>query len=316
MLLPLYYGLKPLIPRPVQLAVRRSVVRRQRERFRDVWPIDEGAGAPPRDWRGWPGGKRFALVLTHDVDTERGRDNCGALMELEKRLGIRSSFNFVPLRYEVPPGLRGELTRNGFEVGVHGLYHDGNYFRSRETFRRRAVRINRFLKEWGAVGFRSPSMYHNLEWILDLDIDYDASTFDTDPFEPQSDGVGTVFPFWVGCGSGRRGYVELPYTMPQDFTLFVLMKEKEIGIWKRKLDWIAEKGGMVVMNTHPDYMRFGRGRPGAETYPAEWYASLLEYLETKYGGSYWHVLPKEMARFARPRIGVPLPEGDERGATA
>jgi len=35
-------------------------------------------------------------------------------------------------------------------------------------------------------GFSLPSMHHNLEWIGELDIEYDASTFDTDPFEPQS----------------------------------------------------------------------------------------------------------------------------------
>ena len=142
-------------------------------------------------------------------------------------------------------------------------------------------------------------MFSNPEWILDLDVEYDTSTFDTDPFEPQPDGVKTIFPFWVQGNSDRRGYVELPYTMPQDFTLFVLMRENNIGVWKRKLDWIARKGGMVVMNTHPDYMNFNSERAGVDTYPAEQYESLLDYLRTKFSGRYWHVLPKEMARFAR-----------------
>ena len=72
---------------------------------------------------------------------------------------------------------------------------------------------------------------HNLEWISDLEIQYDASTFDTDPFEPQPDGVETIFPFWVSRPSSlnsqlstlnhpRSGYVELPYTLPQDSTVF------------------------------------------------------------------------------------------------
>ena len=302
MLLPLYYRLKPLIPRTVQLAVRRSVLLRRRERFRNIWPIDEEAGRTPDGWPGWPEGKRFALVLTHDVETARGQEKCHELMVLEKRFRFRSSFNFVPLRYPVSPDLRKSLTRNGFEVGVHGLYHDGKYFHSREIFRQRAVRINQYLRDWGAVGFRSPSMFHNLEWIHDLDIEYDASTFDTDPFEPQPDGVRTIFPFWVKGNSDHRGYTEIPYTMPQDFTLFVLMKEKDIGIWKRKLDWVAEKGGMVVMNTHPDYMNFGVERSEGDVYPAERYETLLDYLSTRYAGSYWHVLPKEMARFVKSRF--------------
>ena len=68
------------------------------------------------------------------------------------------------------------------------------------------------------------------------------------------------------------GYVELPYTLAQDFTLFVLMEKKTIDIWKKKTDWVAEKGGMVLINTHPDYMNFGNTRIGLEEYPAEYYA--------------------------------------------
>lgn len=294
----LYYTLKPLIPRSLQVALRRAVVLRKVERYRTVWPIDERAGTPPEHWPGWPDGKRFALVLTHDVETGKGQEKCRELAELEMRYGFRSSFNFVPRRYAVSPELRNYLAGNGFEVGVHGLYHDGNYYRSRDTFRQRAFCINRYLKEWNAVGFRSPSMYSNLEWILDLDIEYDTSTFDTDPFEPQPGGVGTIFPFLVRGNSGRPGYVELPYTMPQDFTLFVLMRENDIGIWMRKLEWIAGKGGMAVLDTHPDYMSFRGERPGVENYPAERYESLLDHIRTNFQGAYWHVLPKEMARFA------------------
>src|SRR5512134_1695163 len=288
MLIPLYYRVKPLIPRRVQLAVRRTVVLRKRARVPHLWPIDESAGNPPENWRGWPDGKRFALVLTHDVDTEKGQEKCCELAKLEMRLGFRSSFNFVPRRYAVSPELRKYLTWNGFEVGVHGLYHDGNYFRSRDTFTQRAILINQYLKEWGAVGFRAPSMHHNLDWIHDLDIEYDASTFDTDPFEPQPDGVGTIFPFRVNGNSIRPGYVEIPYTLPQDFTLFVLMREKSIDIWKRKLDWVAAKGGMALMNTHPDYMNFGGQSVPFDEYPVRYYRELLEYARKTYDGQYWN----------------------------
>ena len=296
MLIPLYYLVKPLIPRRVQLAVRRSAALWKRARLPHLWPIDKSAGDPPENWRGWPDGKKFALVLTHDVDTGKGQAKCSELAKLEMRHGFRSSFNFVPRRYAVSPELRKYLAWNGFEVGVHGLYHDGNYFRSRDTFSRRAVLINQYLKEWGAVGFRSPCMYHNLEWIHDLDIEYDASTFDTDPFEPQPDGVRTIFPFRVDGNSTRPGYVEIPYTLPQDFTLFVLMRDKGIDVWKRKLDWIAECGGMALINTHPDYMNFGDKVLGIEEYPVEFYQRFLEYVKSEYAGEHWLGLPKEIAR--------------------
>jgi hypothetical protein len=38
------------------------------------------------------------------------------------------------------------------------------------------------------------------------------------------------------------------------------MREKNIDIWKRKLDWIVENEGMALLITHPDYMNFGSGR--------------------------------------------------------
>lgn len=292
-----YYFLKPLIPRSVQIGLRRLIVARKRARYAHVWPIDERAGKPPEGWPGWPEGKKFALVLTHDVETAKGHANCRKLMDLEEKLGFRSSFGFVPERYTVSPELRKDLEKQGFEVIVHGLLHDGLYYRSREVFRKRAARINRYIKNWGAVGFRSPSMQHNLDWIHDLNIEYDLSTFDTDPFEPQPDGMGTIFPFWVQKKSGEKRYLELPYTLPQDHTLFVIMREKSIDIWKRKLDWIAEKGGMALLISHPDFMRFEGRHDGFGEYPVKFYAEFLNYVDSRYKGIYWNPLPRDIVPF-------------------
>ena len=295
----IYYHIKPFIPRGVQIYLRRKIALRKRQRTADVWPIDRSSAGPPHGWCGWPDDKRFALVLTHDVETGHGLDKCDRLAQLEATLGFRSSFNFVPGDYRVVADLRHDLAANNFEVGVHGFTHDGTLYRSRETFRSQAVQINRILREWDAVGFRSPAMHHNLEWIHDLDIEYDASTFDTDPFEPQPDGAGTIFPFIVTGGNGRKGYVELPYTLPQDFTLFVIMKEKNIDIWKAKLDWIAQNRGMALLITHPDYMCFDGAAPKTGEYPVELYREFLEYVATAYAGDYWHALPKQVAGHMR-----------------
>ncbi|MHA2120695.1 MAG: hypothetical protein ACW990_05770 [Promethearchaeota archaeon] len=292
-----YYQLKPFIPRHFQIFLRRQFVQRKRSLCNNVWPIDDKAGKSPDGWSGWPEQKQFALILTHDVDTAEGQEKCRTLMKLEESLGFRSSFNFVPERYNVSPILREELSEKGFEVGVHGLNHDGKLFSSREEFQKRAIRINHYLKEWKSSGFRSPAMHHNLEWIHDLNIKYDASTFDTDPFEPQSDGMRTIFPFWVSMNGTQNGYVELPYTLPQDFTLFILMKEKNIDIWKHKLDWIAQKGGMALLNVHPDYMNFEGKEPGIEEYAAVYYQHFLEYIKSEYEGQYWHMLPSDLASF-------------------
>ncbi|HEY0455767.1 MAG TPA: hypothetical protein VGE41_05295, partial [Verrucomicrobiae bacterium] len=191
-----YYHLKPHIPWRLRLAARRALARRTRSTCASTWPINPAAAKPPAGWKGWPEGKQFAFVLTHDVEGPAGLEKCRALMELDMEYGFRSSFNFIPEgKYRVPPELIHDLKQNGFEVGVHDLYHDGMLYRSRKEFTKHAQSINGYLKEWGAVGFRSGFMLNNLDWLHALDIQYDASTFDTDPFEPQPQGINTIFPF-------------------------------------------------------------------------------------------------------------------------
>lgn len=281
------------------MGARRVVARIQRRRYAETWPINELAGLPPPGWPGWPDGKKFALVLTHDVEGHEGVGKCHLLMELERRLGLRSSFNFIPEgEYRVAPGLRAELAANGFEVGVHDLRHDGKLYWQRAEFSENARSINGYLKEWRASGFRSGFMLHDRDCLNDLHIEYDASTFDTDPFEPQPEGAHTIFPFWVPRPGGG-GYVELPYTLPQDSTMFLVLQETSPNIWKHKLDWIARRGGMALINVHPDYMRFGVKKPEAAEYPAAWYEEFLEYVKRNYEGQYWNVLPRDLAAWYR-----------------
>jgi hypothetical protein len=297
-----YYLIKPGIPRKLQIYLRRQIVSWRHKKYERFWPIGPDTDKAPAGWHGWPEERKFAFILTHDVETAKGLERVLPLMEAERDLGFQSSFYFVPERYNVSDEVRESLNSNGFEIGVHGLLHDGKLFRSREIFDERSSRINQYLRNWQAVGFRSPAMHHNLDWIGDLDIEYDASTFDTDPFEPQSDGAGTIFPLNVTNSSGKKGYVELPYTLPQDHCLFIIMKANSMEIWKQKLDWIVDRGGMALMDTHPDYMNFGDKKVGTEEYPVENYLRFLNYVKYKYEGSYWHVLPREIARFWRKTV--------------
>jgi hypothetical protein len=292
-----YFLLKPVIPKWMQITLRRKYVSGRRSFYADIWPIDERARFSPPGWPGWPEGKQFAVVLTHDIETREGQERCIQLATLEESLGFKSSFNFIARQYDVSSECQTRLREMGFEVGLHGLYHNGNLFKDRRTFERQVVEINRTLKEWKAAGFRCPSMYHNLEWIGELDIEYDSSTFDTDPFEPQPDGVGTIFPFRVKRRGENKGYLELPYTLPQDHTLFVIMGEKTIDLWKKKLEWIADCGGMALLITHPDYMDFSGKKDGVGEYPVKLYAELLEHIRSTYAGKYWNVLPETLVRY-------------------
>ncbi len=92
----LYSRIKPLIPAGLRLGVRRWLARRQLPNVRQFWPMAPGSEHPPENWHGWPEAKKFALVLTHDVEGQAGLDKCRRLMAIEQSLGFRSSFNFIP----------------------------------------------------------------------------------------------------------------------------------------------------------------------------------------------------------------------------
>lgn len=297
------------------MGLRRLSAGYKRKRCQDVWPISPSAGATPPGWPGWPDGKKFAFVLTHDVEDVVGLEKTRRLAEFEIDQGVRSSFNFIPEGpYQVPAETRHWLTEHGFEVGVHDLQHDGRLFGSRRGFKQKSLRINHHLREWKAAGFRSGFMLRNLGWLHQLDIQYDSSTFDTDPFELQSNGADTIFPFWIPTGasdvhsahpysatgnsdtaSTRGGYVELPYTLAQDSTLFLVLRESSPEIWKRKLDWVAAHGGMAMVDVHPDYVQFEGDAPSPRTYPVAFYREFLDYVRERYRGEYWPALPRDVA---------------------
>lgn len=304
----LYYFLKPVVPEWLRLSLRRVRSRRRLRQYAKVWPIDERAGAKPPHWPGWPRGCQFAVVLTHDVEGAVGVQKVPEVLQLERELGFRSSFNLVPADPSVTSEVREAILSGGAEVGVHGWKHDGKLYFTRAGFLKQASAINKVLQQWGAVGFRSPFMHRNLNWLHELELEYDSSTFDTDPFEPEPDGVQTIFPYWVGRGGGA-GYVELPYTMVQDYTLFKVIGEDTAEVWKQKLEWIAAKGGMVLLNTHPDYMSFDETKADNE-YPVARYREFLLYLKEKYEGRYWAALPKDVCTYYKEV--VPLASRNSR----
>jgi peptidoglycan/xylan/chitin deacetylase (PgdA/CDA1 family) len=196
----------------------------------------------------WPDGCRYAVCLTHDIESSQGLRRVDKIAAIEEEFGLRSCWFVVPYLYKVDQGLLDELTARGHEVGVHGYNHDGRLFTARSIFDARVKSINSAGQRWGAAGFRAPMVHRNLEWMQALEFDYDASCFDIDPFQAMPGGVGGVWPFMVG------NLVELPYTLPQDHTLMLTLGQAAFEVWIRKLEWIKKLAGMALLITHPDYL--------------------------------------------------------------
>ncbi len=152
-------------------------------------------------------------------------------------------------------------------------------------FQRRAVHINRALERYDADGFRAPMVHRHLGWLQDLDVQYDASCFDIDPFQAMPGGVGGPWPFIAGR------FVELPYTLPQDHTLLIALGEKSIRIWQRKLTFLRQWSGMAMMLTHPDYLNSNAR--------LELYRQYLEHVRAE--SEAWFALPREVAQWWRDR---------------
>ena len=60
---------------------------------------------------------------------------------------------------------------------------------------------------------------------------------------------------------------------------------------------LVNNNGMVLIITHHDYINFGVNDNVMEEYSYKFYSQLLDYITEKYAGEFWHVLPREMARY-------------------
>ena len=296
----LYYRARPLLPRSAQIAMRRAFTSVQVRSTFPRWPIEtslhdlldlvlgllgEAAGVPIPWIAPWPTGYSSAVVLTHDVEQQVGYDNIHLLRDIELEYGFRSSWNLVPRRYDVGDDVVGALTEAGFEVGVHGLHHDGRDLESDKTLQRRLPEIREWAERWHAVGFRSPATHRTWELMPRLGFDYDSSYPDTDPYEPVAGGCCSWLPFM------NDDLVELPITLPQDHTLYEILRVPASGHWCTKTDAVADRHGMALLITHPDYM-LDAGR-------LDDYRTFLGHVAGR--GEVWRALPREVGTWWRRR---------------
>jgi len=237
----------------------------------------------------WPKGALSCAAVTHDVESGPGWDFCSQLMDLDDSFGIKSSFQVVPEeRYPVPQERLDALKERGFELNVHDLNHDGNLMTDRDEFMRRAPEINRHGKNFGALGFRSAVLYRHIDWYHALDFSYDMSVPNVAHLDPQRGGCCTVFPFFNG------NILELPVTMSQDYSLFNILNDYSIDLWKQQIALIRKKHGLMKVIVHPDYIM---DEPARRVY-----AELLSYLaDFRDRGETWIALPAQVAAWWRSR---------------
>jgi len=301
--LDLFYRVKRFVPRAAQLALRRLLIRRQGSPVFPRWPFEPSlvellrlyvaciarfTGVDDVRFRWfWPHSARGALILTHDVESAEGLRLAVELADLEEERGFRSSFNVVADWYPLDHGILRELRRRGFEIGIHGIYHDRSLFASRASFERQLPALAVAAEELEAVGFRSPATHRVVEWLPELPVEYDCTMPHSDPYEPMPGGCCSIWPFAIGK------LLELPYTLPQDHTVLTLLRRREIDLWLEQVDVVVRNAGLVQSVSHPDPGYLG---------DADKRRLFVEFLDRMADRSdLWRPLPREVASWWRRR---------------
>jgi hypothetical protein len=227
--------------------------------------------------------------MTHDVETITGRNFCARLLDIDDSFGIKASYQIVPEgRYPVTQEFLTQLRHRGNEVCLQDLNHDGRLFDERKEFQRRVALINRYGREHGAKGFRSAVLYRNPEWYEDLDFSFDMSMPNVASLDPQRGGCCTVMPYFIG------DILELPLTTIQDYSLFHVLNEHSIELWRIQLEMILARNGMASFIVHPDYI--------LESDTQAVYKDLLAMLvEMGKREALWFALPSEIDSWWRAR---------------
>jgi hypothetical protein len=242
----------------------------------------------------WPEGKQACAVMTHDVETTVGRDFCERLMDVDDSFGIKASFQVVPeRRYKVPSSYLDRISQRGFEVNVQDLNHDGHLFDDSAEFQRRRKAINEYADVFKARGFRSAVLYRKIDWLKSLHFEYDMSIPNVAHLDPQRGGCCTVFPYFI------EDILEIPVTTTQDYSLFHILRDYSLGLWKQQTSLILEKHGVMNFIIHPDYIT-----EGPEMAVFKNLAAYLAELREKAG--VWIPLPRELNDWWRQRSRMQL----------
>ena len=300
-----YYFCRHLLPNPLRRALQRSYFEGWKNLPFPSWPVDftvdelhkeylrlcmeaKGQTKIPFIWF-WPDGAPNGLILTHDVETITGRDMTSRLMDLDSSYGFRASIQVVPEeRYGVPDSYVDEIRGRGFEFNVHDLNHDGNLYRNHSEFLLRAKKINEYVHKYNSQGFRSGAMYRNVDWYDAFEFSYDMSVPNVAHLEPQRGGCCTVMPYFLGR------ILEIPLTTSQDYSLFHILNDYSIELWKEQVDRIRAKNGLISFIAHPDYLVESRAR-GV-------YEKLLTYLtQLVKREKIWMALPRDVDNWWRAR---------------
>jgi peptidoglycan/xylan/chitin deacetylase (PgdA/CDA1 family) len=177
------------------------------------------------------------------------------------------------------------LRQQGHEIGLHGDRHDNRIaYLDRPTITARLGSCKDVVRRFGIEGFRTPSLLGSprlraaLGWAEFAYVS-DIPDSEVDSLIAPRRGCASAFPFM------RQGLLEIPLTLPLEDKLVLagLDEAQIVALWRTKLEWARQVGGLAQLAVHNEPHLLRRCRGAYETLVRElagddsaWHATLGE----------------------------------------
>lgn len=201
-----------------------------------------------------------SLVISHDIESEKGLQRALSFKSVENDLGIKSTWFLPSDQYPVSKSIARDLA-DGSTIGSHDVKHDGRliYIREREKVIQRLKESRLKLEgifEKKVEAFRSPllqSGHKIVNALAEAGYRFDFSLPCWEPIHPLTMGgfgVESLQPFRID------GVTEIPLTLFQDHQVFNVMgmsTHEAIRFWVDQAKLIRNFEGDMVLLVHPEY---------------------------------------------------------------
>jgi len=198
--------------------------------------------------------KKAVVCLSHDVDSIEDYQGCREIFDLNKKHGLKSTFNFLThWGYEIDGKFLAELADNNFEIGLHGYTHDIAIGVRSEARIKRELSIALEKLNYPVSGYRAPAFAVTprlLKVLRELGIKYDSSMKTISCYGQATE---TFYPYRFP----NIGIWEIPLTIQDDrvFRDLHLSNEEGLGVIKEIAQRVIDIGGVMVINNHPKLAR-------------------------------------------------------------
>jgi len=201
-----------------------------------------------------------SLVITHDIESEKGLQKAAGLMKVEEKLELKSTWFLPSDEYCLNARLVRELAESS-SIGSHDSKHDGRLIQIQkhsdlvQRLMSSRLRLESIIEKT-VDRFRAPLLQFNRRIIKALGeagykMDFSAPTWEpVHPSTMSGFGVESVQAFEID------GVVEIPLSLTQDHQVINVLGmtlREATKFWIEEAKLVRSMSGDIVLLVHPDY---------------------------------------------------------------